>query len=85
MLKSYYEGMEDSVTQAENNNKGVLTIDLNYESTAQTIASALHHHHAAIRMLEVLRDKLDIAGMKRGILEKERRINEERRDGERRG
>ena len=54
------------MTHAENNDKGVLTVDIQYEGIAQSIASAIYHHEAAIKMLQNLRDKLDVAAIKKG-------------------
>lgn len=72
------------MTKAENNNQGTLNVDLNYQKVAQDVMSAIYHHKASIRMLETLMDRLDVAAIKKGLKEKERRLNSERRNHERR-
>ena len=67
------------------NEQGMLGVDLHYTGIAQSINSALYHHRASIKMLEDIKDRLDIAAIKKGLIEKERRIsNNDRRNNKRR-
>lgn len=70
------------MTKAENEKKGNLTVTLNYIDYAQFLKSTIYHFECAVHFLKKQQDLLEIAAIKKGIIDRERRKNsEDRRKG----
>jgi len=60
------------MTKAEEETKGVLTVDVDYLKLAQSINNTMY-------MMQKFKDQLDIAAIQKGMKEKERRNGDRRR------
>jgi len=60
------------MTSAEEENRGILTIDVDYLEMAQVIENAMY-------MLQRVKDKLDIAAIEKGMKTRNRRHGDRRK------
>ena len=70
------KGVYPKMTEAEEKERGVLTIDVKYIQFAQKLTNLIY-------MAQRLKDELDMKAIERGMMEKERRVKHDRRKDDR--